>query len=601
LAKMSGKNLLKSWHRFIQQNFNAFKPSSPDLHKERKYEHMEIQKDFEEIEKKRQLQRLSLLEYKKKLKKQLIEQQLAIATSNDPQLIQQKEKELTEEIKKAEETQKYGEYKTFQDFTQTLESAKRQISHADPTMSQSDLATADLQKELAKLSSDIERIRSTKQELEVVEKDIEELEPNYVLVTGLQKKLVLNALTYYEFQSRNLPGVALNPESMKSMEIVHYHVEHNLPVRRELLYEVVPELFEVELGELDQYERERILAKRPRLLNQSDAIIRAVEEPPEDRKQLEDLEEYKKQEVDFMEFVYSKAGEFTNKHLDYFESQITAGFPSTEAILEHIEAKPEDQRVGIEKEIYEDLQELRRINNDYADLIKLNQAKVFAKQRELYVPEFVKQNDRLHQMWVQRWEELVANSFDFSESIFLPDNSADFESRLDNVLKHQAVHDINDLINQSQEEFKLRAASPEGPKSIDRNQKNINLLQKLDVLTGAMNQIPAKRKVKTRDIEHFQSSLGHSETSEEGRILIDEYTKVLYLNNKDPAKYNIIYWAEHFNIEPAKLRNIFNFVTYGLPDQKNPKDIGRVLRFIYDNSTLTEEQKDSIGQVPVNP
>jgi hypothetical protein len=103
---MSGKNLLKAWHRFIQQNFNAFKPGAPDLHKERKYEHMEIQKDFEEIEKKRQLQRLSLIEYKKKLKKQLIEQQLAIATSNDPQLIEQKEKELAEEIKKAEETQK---------------------------------------------------------------------------------------------------------------------------------------------------------------------------------------------------------------------------------------------------------------------------------------------------------------------------------------------------------------------------------------------------------------------------------------------------------------------------------------------------------------
>lgn len=94
----------------------------------------------------------------------------------------------------------------------------------------------------------------------------------------------------------------------------------------------------------------------------------------------------------------------------------------------------------------------------------------------------------------------------------MPDNSATFESRLDNVLKNQAVHDINDLISQcnqhlyhlskkyfiAQEEFKMRAASAEGPKSIDRNQKNINLLQKLDVLTGAMNQLPAKKKVKTR-------------------------------------------------------------------------------------------------------
>jgi len=37
-----------------------------------------------------------------------------------------------------------------------------------------------------------------------------------------------------------------------------------------------------------------------------------------------------------------------------------------------------------------------------------------------------------------------------------------------------------------------------------------------------------------------------------------------------------------------------------LPDQKNPKDIGRVLRFIYDNSTLTAEQKEHLGEVPAS-
>lgn len=33
-----------------------------------------------------------------------------------------------------------------------------------------------------------------------------------------------------------------------------------------------------------------------------------------------DFEEYKKQEMDFMEFVYAKAGEFTNKHHDHIEN-----------------------------------------------------------------------------------------------------------------------------------------------------------------------------------------------------------------------------------------------------------------------------------------
>ena len=229
---MAGKNLFKAWHKFIQTNFNAFKPSAPEMHKERKYEHIEIQKDFLDIEKKRQLQRLSLIEYKKKLRKQLLEQQLEASKNQNADLLEHKDKKLAEEVKLAEDIKKYGEHKTFQDFSKSLEDSKRQISHTQTTATS---VPEDLEKELAKLSSDIERIRTTKQELEIIEKEIEELEPGYVLVTDLDKKLVLNAITYYEFQNRNLQGVSLHPETMKSLEIVHYHVEHNLPVRREVI------------------------------------------------------------------------------------------------------------------------------------------------------------------------------------------------------------------------------------------------------------------------------------------------------------------------------------------------------------------------------
>jgi hypothetical protein len=64
---------------------------------------------------------------------------------------------------------------------------------------------------------------------------------------------------------RNLEGCVIHPETIKSIETVHYHVEHNLPIRRELLFEVTPELFDNELEELEESERKKILAKRPRL------------------------------------------------------------------------------------------------------------------------------------------------------------------------------------------------------------------------------------------------------------------------------------------------------------------------------------------------
>lgn len=57
---------------------------------------------------------------------------------------------------------------------------------------------------------------------------------------------------------------------------------------------------------------------------------------------------------------------------------------------------------------------------------------------------------------------------------------------------------------------------------------------------------------------------------------------MLFLNNKDPKKYNILFWATHFNIEPSVLRNIFNYVSYAIPDVTNDKETGRVFRFIYE-------------------
>ena len=71
----------------------------------------------------------------------------------------------------------------------------------------------------------------------MVEKKVEELEPDYVIVNSFDKKMILNMIAYYEFHYRNNQGVMINPDTLKSMEIVHYHVEHNLPVRREVKYQ----------------------------------------------------------------------------------------------------------------------------------------------------------------------------------------------------------------------------------------------------------------------------------------------------------------------------------------------------------------------------
>ena len=232
---MSG-NIKKAWGRFMQQNFNFFKRGADSIHRERKYEHISIAEDFERIEKERKYQRLSLIEYRKKLQKQLLTQKLDLLKEGKESLKQIGDKELLQQIEQASLTQKMGEFGSLDDYKDSLnkELEVQKIESPEAKQDTPSKTVYDLESELKRVTKEIETLRETKKSITDVEKKIEELEPDYILVTGLQKKLVMNMILYYEFQLRNLTGVTIHPEAKKSIETVHYHLEHNLPVRREV-------------------------------------------------------------------------------------------------------------------------------------------------------------------------------------------------------------------------------------------------------------------------------------------------------------------------------------------------------------------------------
>jgi hypothetical protein len=55
----------------------------------------------------------------------------------------------------------------------------------------------------------------------------------------------------------------MHPEVLKDLEVLHYHVENNLPVEKDLAYKLVPELFVHEINKLGA--RDRLRFKKPRL------------------------------------------------------------------------------------------------------------------------------------------------------------------------------------------------------------------------------------------------------------------------------------------------------------------------------------------------
>ncbi len=50
---------------------------------------------------------------------------------------------------------------------------------------------------------------------------------------------------------------------MKGLEILHYHVDNNLPIEKELVFKLVPELFVHEINKLGFKDRQRF--KKPRI------------------------------------------------------------------------------------------------------------------------------------------------------------------------------------------------------------------------------------------------------------------------------------------------------------------------------------------------
>ena len=57
----------------------------------------------------------------------------------------------------------------------------------------------------------------------------------------------------------------------------------------------------------------------------------------------------------------------------------------------------------------------------------------------------------------------------------------------------------------------------------------------------------------------------------EKRILVDEMYKILAFNNSNPEIYTITFWSEYFNISPATIRNVVNYMAYPICDDKTKK------------------------------
>lgn len=113
----------------------------------------------------------------------------------------------------------------------------------------------------------------------------------------------------------------------------------------------------------------------------------------------------------------------------------------------------------------------------------------------------------------------------------------------------------------------------------DLSDKDGDLLKKVNLIAQAV-EVEDKPYL-GRDVNEewvVEDSL-RRELPSAHRMLVDEIYKVLYFNNKDPETYTIAFWAEYFQISPASVRNIVNYMAYPIIDVETKK-VKQVLYFI---------------------
>lgn len=208
-----------------------------------------------------------------------------------------------------------------------------------------------------------------------------------------------------------------------------------------------------------------------------------------------------------------------------------------------------------------EIRELRLIRED----IKALQVHLNEKVHEPVVPEFI-MDPQLRQQYYQllvfaeKYE-----SVEIGETRLLPVpayRGPDFEERLREVM------DVDKMIEADQDELKEMANNRIPLPKRDLSKKDGDLIEKMNLLAKAVEVDEPPLFGTDINEEYVIEDTLRENLPMEKRILVDEIYKILFFNNRDPDTFTVSFWADYFNVAPASIRNIVNYMAYPVIDQK---------------------------------
>jgi hypothetical protein len=244
------------------------------------------------------------------------------------------------------------------------------------------------------------------------------------------------------------------------------------------------------------------------------------------------------------------------------------GVPEYMMLLEEME---EENMKPWEKRMMSEIKELRLIDED----IKALNIKLKSREREVVLPEWF-MDPRLKQeayqllMFAEKYRTVeIEDTYLIPVPLY---RGPDFDERLREAM------DVDAMIEADNEALKEFANNRIALPARDLSKKDNDLISKMNLLAKAVEvEEPPVFGIDINE-EYIVEEMLRANLPSEKRILVDEMYKILMFNNRDPETYTISFWSEYFNISPATIRNVVNYMAFPICDQKT-KRVTRVLYF----------------------
>ena len=244
--------------------------------------------------------------------------------------------------------------------------------------------------------------------------------------------------------------------------------------------------------------------------------------------------------------------------------KLAAKFGNVYSAMDYIVLKgdkrtPEEQKVidGMDR-----IDKLMSLHEDY----KNNIAKYMMLHPVLPfpMPEYLQKlyQEKLRYLWQECYVE------DITEYLGIPDKTEESKKELE--LRYQRAMDMEAMTDKDRKTA-LKLIEEKGDELIVRRSlsaKDEALISKMNILA---NTVEVKRHPEPRpdfsvsfNPEMLKVKLRQQMAVDVGQGLLspENIVKVLYLNNARPGEFDLLYWAEAFNLPPQKIRNIFSHISY---------------------------------------